>query len=85
MIRQMTCKGIMLLSSGILKSHISKGVKILEGGLNLQSMVPTQKYGDMNLIREIIEIHRNNKSIKVLKVYDVDFMIESLCKLISIS
>ncbi len=34
---------------------------------------------DVNIIRELIDVSKNYKSINVLTMCDVDFMIESLC------
>ncbi len=34
---------------------------------------------DVNIIRELIDVRENYKSINVLTMCDVDFMIESLC------
>ncbi len=34
---------------------------------------------DVNIIKELIDVHENYKSINVLTMCDVDFMIESLC------
>ncbi len=34
---------------------------------------------DVNIIRELINVRENYKSINVLTMCDVDFMIESMC------
>ncbi len=34
---------------------------------------------DVNIIRELIDVRENYKSINVLTMCDVDFMIESMC------
>ncbi len=34
---------------------------------------------DVNIIRELIDVHENYNTIKVLTMCDVDFMIESMC------
>ncbi len=34
---------------------------------------------DVNIIRELIDVHENYKSINVLIICDVEFMIESMC------
>ncbi len=34
---------------------------------------------DVNVIRELLEVHENLKSVNVLNDCDVDFIIESLC------
>ncbi len=34
---------------------------------------------DVNIIRELIDVHEIYKSINVLIMCDVDFMIESIC------
>ncbi len=33
----------------------------------------------VNIIRELIDVHENYKSINVLTIRDIDFMIESMC------
>ncbi len=35
--------------------------------------------GDINITRELIDVRENYKSINVLTMCDVDFMIESMC------
>ncbi len=35
--------------------------------------------GDVNIIRELMDVHENYKSINVLTMCDVDFMSESMC------
>ncbi len=34
---------------------------------------------DINIIRELIDVRENYKSINVRTMYDVDFMTESIC------
>ncbi len=34
---------------------------------------------DVNVIRELLELRENLKSVNVLNDYDVDFIIESVC------
>ncbi len=45
----------------------------------LQWMALAQKYDDVNIIRELIDVCENYKPINVLTMCDVDVMIESTC------